>query len=198
MIEWSSFGINIKVKFMFVAVITIFLILDKTGIAIFMFIATITHELGHVMALLSLGYKPSELSFEIIGIKLIQPIKTINYIKEIIIYISGPLINIIMFTVLYFCSAQASFMKVFAYIHLFIGIFNLLPIGTLDGGRVLNLLFRLFLGYRISNKLSLIISILLVLPVVGYSLYLIMFKSNFTLILTSIYLIFMMLFNNAD
>lgn len=198
MIEFSFKGVAIRVKFMFLSIITLFLIMDKTGIATFTLLASLIHELGHVIVLILIDHKPKELIFEIVGIKLVQPNKTISYIKEILVLLAGPMANIIMFLLLNYIFSDIYFLNVFSFTHLFIGLFNLLPIGGLDGGKILNLLFKLKFNDIFANIVAKTISIMIIIPVIFISLYLFIFKHNFSLMTTSIYLLFMVIFNKYD
>ncbi len=198
MIEFSFKGVSIRVKFMFLSIITLFLIMDKTGIAIFTLLASLIHELGHVIVLILIGHKPKELTFEIVGIKLVQPNKTISYIKEILVLLAGPMANIIMFLLLNYSFREIYILNVFSFTHLFIGLFNLLPIGGLDGGKILNILFKLKFNDIFANIFAKTISIIIIIPVIFISLYLFIFKHNFSLMTTSIYLLFMVIFNKYD
>ena len=54
--------------------------------------------------------------------------------------------------------------------------FNLLPIYPLDGGRIVNLLLGKVVSYNMSNKLTVIISMLVILVIVGFNVY----KINFS------------------
>lgn len=198
MIQFNVKHVNIKLKFMFFAVITIFLIVDKQGFTVLTLLASLTHELGHLFALIALGNKPKELVFEIVGIRLVKQNKFISYNKEILILFAGPLTNIIIFFVLYFFFKDNYYCNIFSLTNLFIGIFNLLPVGNLDGGQILNLALKKSCELYTSNLLVIVISIIVIIPVILFSLYLLIFKNNFTLTITSVYLLFMLIFNKYD
>lgn len=198
MIQFNIKDVNIKLKFMFFAVITMFLILDKQGVTILTLLASLTHELGHLFALIIFGHRPKELIFEVVGIRLVKQNRFISYSKEIIILFAGPLTNIIIFFILYSFFRYDYYYSIFSLTNLFIGLFNLLPIGNLDGGQILNLAIKKTCGLYISRLLTISISIMAIIPVILFSLYLLIFKNNFTLTITSVYLLFMLIFNKYD
>lgn len=86
-----------------------------------------------------------------------------NIIKELLVCISGPLIQIIFMLIVYLLKdfiADTTYFKFFL-INKYLLMFNLLPIVPLDGGRLLNLVFDSFIPYRKSLIISSFISVIL-------------------------------------
>lgn len=79
----------------------------------------------------------------------------INYKKELLITIMGPIFQFIAYFILLIIFDNSYLVKAYHY-----GIleFNLLPIYPLDGGKLFNLLLNYFLPYKKSLKLIIIIS----------------------------------------
>jgi Zn-dependent protease len=117
---------------------------DKTGLALPVITAVLMHETAHLFTMWLIGCAPKEIrlipsAVEIIG----QTAKTPNH--ELLVLISGPAVNIILFLVLYFnYLAFGNILSLYyGAVNLIIGGFNLLPISALDGGSIfINLLTR--------------------------------------------------------
>lgn len=111
--------------------------------------AAAAHELGHWMAIRAMGGRASKLRLTAVGAEL-QVVGALSYQGELICALAGPLTNLL----LAFVSANVGWM-VFAGLNLALGLFNLLPLGVLDGGRalfsVLAMLFGLQTGYRVQK-----------------------------------------------
>lgn len=195
MIKINCFGIIVKFDFIFFAIITLFTMLDKSGIGVLGLLACVIHEIGHIIALVVVGNKPKELAFEGGGMKLVKGDNFLSYDKEIIILLSGSITNFILFIVFYFSTNQINDMSIFAMVHLVLGVFNLLPINTLDGAKILNIIlsknFNPIFAQRIINFVSIVFIFLLIFISVKMC-----FNSslNIMLIFTSVYLILMLLF----
>ena len=122
------------------------------------FLAALIHELGHVIAFVLVLDFPSEISFEISGIKMVRSKKITSYKKEVFQLLMGSFFNFILFFILFFSLNSINRISIFAVNHLILGIFNLLPIQALDGGKLLRLFWEkktdIQTAYRITNIIS--------------------------------------------
>ncbi|MCL1789157.1 MAG: site-2 protease family protein [Oscillospiraceae bacterium] len=126
-------GIEIGVDFTFFAVITMFLTLDTTGFALMSLFVCAIHECGHLIAMLIGGHKPNSIFFKGGGIRLSN-----SGADSVFILIAGSAVNLGLFFALYFTLPKTDIYPVmFAVLNLVIGVFNLLPVGCLDGKRIL-------------------------------------------------------------
>ena len=136
--KFKLFGTEIYISFLFAAVITILLATDRTGLIMPSIFAIIMHELGHLFAMWILGCGPKRIRLIPSSVQITSSFSR-KYKNDIIIAISGPIVNFVLFftflinykaysneSVLYFC-----------IINLIIALFNSLPIFGLDGGTVL-------------------------------------------------------------
>ncbi|MDK2801867.1 MAG: hypothetical protein KFW09_00670 [Oscillospiraceae bacterium] len=197
MIEFVIFGINIKFKFLFFAVISLLGILDKTSISMIALFSSLIHEFGHIIASFICKKKPKEISFETFGIRMFQPDKVIPYNQEMLILFSGPLLNIILaFIFLFFYKENTNFL-LWGYSNLIIGIFNLIPIGNLDGGRILNIFLKKFLDLKKSYFIGMLFSLLFLIPIIFIAVKIIFDSYNFSLIVTAVYL-FLIICNKGN
>ncbi len=121
----------------------------------FIFILIIFHELGHAITGVLLGFKLDKIIiYPYGGITKFNNLLNTSLNKEILVIVMGPIIQIITYLILN---------KIFKYnyiknYHLSILIFNLLPILSLDGGKLLNIILNIFFSYLKSFYLSVFIS----------------------------------------
>ncbi len=97
--------------------------------------------------------------------KINKPLK-----EELLILINGPLFQIILYLVVILIQNQGLItprnFEIFKNYHYTLLIFNLLPIYPLDGGKILNIITNYLLPYKKGNKLVIIISITLIIPLI--------------------------------
>ena len=95
------------------------------------FFISLLHETGHLIAMILLGIRPVSIHFTPTGIRINCPRDLISCRAECIISASGPLVNLVLMPILYFCDDIPFF------INLSLLIINLLPLKSLDAGRFL-------------------------------------------------------------
>lgn len=99
------------------------------------FLALTIHELGHIIVAYNQGERISILKILPFGFSCqLKNQSKITSNKMLKILIAGPAVNIITAGLVFYWTPQ------FAMINLLIGLFNLIPIGELDGMRILNIL----------------------------------------------------------
>lgn len=191
MIKFKAFGVYIGVSVGFLALLSLMLYIDKTGVLLITLEATLFHELGHIVMMYLLGY-----SFEKIELKIgaVAICGKFNYSlkSELLIALAGPAFNFLLFAVFsavyYFLSAPVLYN---ALVMLVMAVFHMLPIKGLDGGTVLNCLLSKQLSYKtvsaIVNTFSLIF--IFVLIALG-AIVLLDTKQNPSLVFLGLYLLF--------
>lgn len=187
MLSFSVGKTKIYISFSFTVCITLLALLDKSGLLFISFIAVFLHEIGHYIALKTLGIKSIEVSFVLAAIKLnIQ--EYIDNKRLAIIAGAGPLFNLLLSGVIFI---DNYYLKYFGAANFLLFIFNMLPVYNLDGGDVL----RFFLcsifkenGEKIFKYVSIIVITTFFVPI-GV-LFMLKF-SNPTILLVGIYLIIM-------
>lgn len=106
-------------------------------------LACFLHELGHCLALLYFRQDIKEISITVFGAKILFP-QQLSYRQELAVAVAGPAINLVL---AYLCCRTPDLLA-FAGLNLALAVFNLLPVGQLDGSRILRCLLAFFLSDR--------------------------------------------------
>lgn len=190
--------ISFELSFPLVALMTAVIIFDTSMSVIICFAGVIAHEAGHLLALRHFGSYPQKIKLTLFDIAIIDRKKTTLSDKaEIIITLAGVTVNFILAGISYFF-IQNPYMEIFFNTNLTLGLFNSLPIDSLDGGQALFILLSRKFSPFTSMKILDIISFIILIPVavMGF-LVLLQSKYNFTLLLTALYLIAIILLKNT-
>ncbi|MDF2633007.1 MAG: peptidase [Caproiciproducens sp.] len=188
---------RITVDFLFVAMLTVLLLGDKSGVAQVGILAAALHETGHLAVMHAFKVKPSKIKFTPFGIDIIKSC-CINrsYKRDVLISLAGSGANIAAALVFYLFSHSA--IHPFIIANLVLATFNLLPIEPLDGGQALYSMLCLKLNADRAAKMVSISSFAVLTPlaILGF---LILFHSpgNYYLLIVCIYLISLLLFKNG-
>lgn len=185
--------INIEISYYFLIIISLILVTDQTYITICFFIAILIHELGHLIFILFYKIKISQISFRTYGINIeIDKNRYLANYKDIFILLSGSLANFI--ASIYFKYTEQ---ELLVAVNIFIGLFNLIPIESLDGGKIINIILFYFFPMKIAYNISLVISIVFIaiFSILDF-LFIIHGNFNVTLTILCVILILKILRNN--
>lgn len=118
---------------------------DDQGLLPLCLLACIFHELGHYLAIWSLGGQVTRLRITCVGAEMhLSGRRQLNWAGQVLAALAGPLVNLgVGFAALRLGGENG---WCFAGINFALGAFNLLPAGCLDGGRALNFLLQPLLG----------------------------------------------------
>ena len=190
--------ISFELSFPLVALMTAVIIFDTSMSVIICFAGVIAHEAGHLLALRYFGSYPQKIKLTLFDIAIIDRKKiTLSDKAEIIITLAGVTVNFILAGISYFF-IQNPYMEIFFNTNLTLGLFNSLPIDSLDGGQALFILLSRKFSPFTSMKILDIISFIILIPVAAMGfLVLLQSKYNFTLLLTALYLIAIILLKNT-
>lgn len=115
--------------------------LDSNGMVPQVLAACALHELGHYAAIHLLGGRVSRLNITCVGAEMVLSARfPLGPARELAAALAGPAVNLLCAGL---CAGLGERWYCFAGIHLALGLFNLLPVGPLDGGRALGCLFAL-------------------------------------------------------
>lgn len=116
---------------LFLWVVGIFLS-EPPRVALFMMLAVLLHEMGHLCAFLLLREPLPHLRIGRLGF-LMHACRPLSYKRQVAVAFAGPFVNLLCFALALVTGAMGAG----AYLHLFLALGNLLPIEALDGGRML-------------------------------------------------------------
>lgn len=147
------------------------------------------HELAHLSAALCIGLKPCRIVFFPFGVNLKLKNSIIGALSdEIILYISGPLLNAVLAILSLFFNKNQYF-NIFYYNNLGLFLFNILPILPMDGGILMKKILSARVGYRKSESILKYTSVVLILFLILIQCYLLIKnKFNFSILLAVIFL----------
>ncbi len=189
-------GCRITVSFFFAAFVSVLLLNDKSGIALAGILAATLHELGHLGMMAILHVKPLKIRFNPFGIDIEKSCCVgHSYWHDTAISFAGPGIN--LFTALILAGFSIS-ANLFIVANLAMGIFNLLPIESLDGGQALYCLLCVRFGTDHSFRIVSIVSFCVIVPLSAAG-FLLLLRSpgNFSLFLVSCYLMALLVLKNG-
>ena len=161
---FKLFGTKIYVSYLFVSLLTLLLLYKDSYILALCLLYSLAHEMGHILSMKLLGATLNEIRFMPFGIAIkTSDLSALSKLKQTIVLLSGVLINAVMLPLNF-------------EINLALITFNLLPVGNLDGGRIL----KLFANDKIHKIISIIILMPLMILFVKYQ--------SITLFFTGVYL----------
>lgn len=174
---FSYKGVPIYLKYWFL-ILPLFL---PPLLIFYLLVGVLVHELSHSLQAKKLGYKTDYIFIDALYAgALIDPKFTLNNKNAIKIILAGPLSNIILSVVAFILSTiiTAIFGDInivnhlldFVIINLILGIGNLIPIYPLDGGRISKSILNMFYGRKKSRRINVIISIIMIISLIIFSI----------------------------
>lgn len=114
---------------------------DDGGVFVAVLLSCVLHELGHLLALGLLEIPVKRINLTCLGAEICID-QVLTYGGELFSALMGPMVNLVL--ALVFCYVPGGSM--FSGINLALACFNLLPVGNMDGGRVLRCVIAALLG----------------------------------------------------
>jgi len=192
---------KIKLDLKIFIFIIIFIITRQIKIYGILMLFALIHELGHIFTGIILGLKPSSIEIMPFGLRVSFDIKPKNYnkkvikgtiltVKKLIIAMMGPITNLVF--VIIYCMFDIDFFGVsrefVVYANILIGVFNMIPIYPLDGGRIIKNIIHIFYGRKDSYKFTNTISNITIILLTIISSVSILYLKNIAILLIILYL----------
>lgn len=159
--------------------------------------AVVVHEAGHLAAMRFFSIFPDKIKISLFEITISDKCRYLNTtLKNVIIIFSGPFANFICFIMIYLLYLLCNIMRPeLAYVNLFTGLFNMLPVLSLDGGQLLYTLLLRKTDECNSIRIVNILTFLFIFPLSAMG-FVMLFQSphNFSLLFVSLYLILALIF----
>ena len=200
---------EIKVNLKIFIFAIIFYFTKQIEIYVLLMTFAFLHELGHMLAGILLGSKVKRISIMPFGLSISFGVEAKDYnkrvrngnllnIKRIVIALAGPVTNFSIAFLLFLFSPNIQIVDSLhiVYANLLIGIFNLIPIYPLDGGRVLKEILQIFLGLKNSIVTVNIISNITTIVLTVISSIAILFYHNISIVFIIMYLWYLTLIEN--
>lgn len=190
----------IKIRFLFFAVLGFLLFSSMGNGAIFGLLAAVLHELGHLAVMYAFKVPPREVCLNPFGIEIVeQETRARSYGKDVLICLAGPAANGIAWLAGWIiqqgCGAA---MEDWLLANLAIGLMNLVPIDSLDGGQALYAALCIRHSERFAGRMVLIVSFVILLPLTTAGFFLLLqSRYNFSLLLIGLYLMFLLLWKRG-
>lgn len=154
------------------------------------YLAVFLHELAHLSAAILIGLKPSHIIIYAFGVNLkLKNSLVYSIADEILLYLSGPFMNIILALISLSFYNKSPYWKIFYYNNIGLFLFNLLPILPMDGGVVLKKILARRVGDASANKILKISSIIIIALLLLVEIWLVIIsKFNLSIICVTIFL----------
>ncbi len=190
--------VRVNVSFYFFAVAAVIALSNKSGMLLMGLLSAGLHEAGHLTAMLLLpGHAPTEISLTPFGLKIRSSPLAAFADGNPAVLAAGSGVNLALAAIFYALGSffpHLTFFYRFASLNLVMGLVNLLPVETLDGGGLLRLLLRRFFSDRACDILMTAVS-LVTLTVMAFAGFIVLLRTryNFTLLGMSLCLLFSLL-----
>ena len=128
---------KIQLKNSFFLLLALFVLFGQSSFLPLIFLAALVHEFGHLIAIWGFGGTVRSVSISFLGAKIEYSRGRQSYIAEAIVALAGPMCNLLLAYLFAQFGTSGGDALFFAGANLLLGLFNLLPISALDGGRAL-------------------------------------------------------------
>lgn len=174
--------IDVFIGYEVAAAMTAVLLLDRENRVICCFLAALLHECGHVVMMLCCGVRVRGVKLRLFDV-LIEADEPPTVRADVWITLAGPAANFL------FALSLCPFSLTLGLPHLALGAFNLLPVMSLDGGHLLDILLSRRFSPRVCGRILKLTTFIFILPLMTAGIY-ILLKSgyNYSLLLIALYL----------
>lgn len=175
--EHKFWQVPVETGFGFFLSLSVFLLLDKTGMGAMCISAALLHELGHLIAMALFRVRLVRVRLRTLEIG-IERQEARSLMSEMCIDLAGPAVNLLLAAVCYRWGSMG-----FSAINCALGLFELCPLPMLDGGQALSALCQRLFTLERAGKICLAVSICTLLLILAGGVLLILQDQNFSLLL---------------
>lgn len=133
---------RLRLRFTFVLLVTLMLILCEEKVVLMSFFASCLHETGHLVLMLFSGDRINYVELGIFGMRIERQGTLICYKKEALCAMGGIAANVLaaMFSAVLYISTEKVGFILFSIVNIFVAAVNMVPVRILDFGRFLHLM----------------------------------------------------------
>lgn len=179
---------DVKISFSFFAVVLLATVSDAFEVPLMSFVASLIHELTHVFFIIIFKVQITSFSLSIFGGNIKRrAFCEIGNLKEAVISYSAPLVNIIIGVCFIFLSEKTI---AFGVVNICLGLFNLMPFYSFDGGRGLYYLLTTALSEKTADTVISILSVAVTVIFSFVSVFVFFnYNDNYILLFMAVYMI---------
>ncbi len=183
MISFHIGKVPVSLRFSFLLIFSLFLLLDHLGIGLAFCCAVLIHELGHLLVMACLGLSVNEVELSAFGIAIQRKTEQSSGLwGELLLYLAGPVANLLAALFLFPRGEVAG------AFHLLLGLLNFLPMKPMDGGQILSLALEHCLPWETARILEEIATALMDILLILAGLWLLNQRQNPALLVFSLIL----------
>lgn len=195
-------GCKVEITFPFVALLCTMVILQSPYTVLWGFFSIVVHELGHIIYMINSNTPPDKIKLTAFSIDIVDNYSfSRSQSDTILLAVSGPFANFCVSGIIFVISKlfHITSLNVPLWGNFFLGCFNLLPIVSLDGYKIISTLLSKHLTLPTTSIIMHFISIITLIPIliIGFTL-LLQSRCNFSLISVSVYLVCILIFSYTD
>lgn len=135
MLKWHK----VRLSRGFLLCLALFLYFDQEGLLLWVTLAAMIHEMGHYVTIAALGGKVNHITFSCVGVEMALSARyPLVGLKLALVTMAGPMANFLMALMIWVLGQPLGDEgTLFWALNVGLGVFNLLPVAQLDGGRLL-------------------------------------------------------------
>ena len=146
----------------------------KVHFFVISYLSMLLHELGHMLAAMYIGLEPAHISFHPFGVNLkLKNSIACTVLDDIILYISGPLINLLLAMFFAFLYKPGYLYDYGFAVNIMLFVLNMLPVYPLDGGTVLKKILNNFLGEKWASAIMKLCSFFMATGVLALGIFMV-------------------------
>ncbi|MDY6201893.1 site-2 protease family protein [Ruminococcus sp.] len=190
---------EITISYLIICTASICIIAGIFDSFLYCLFAIIIHETGHIILMCIFGYAPEKIKISLFEISISdRKRQERSFILNFLIIFFGPFANFICFILFYLLYLIGNdYFLYFAAANFSVGLFNILPVMSLDGGQLLYLILSRFFSDTVSQRIVNVITFIIIFPLATFG-FILLFNSkyNFSLLIVCIYLVFSLICRN--